>query len=60
MAGHEKKASRRITPDELLARIGSAEISAHEVLSALYPELAAKRSEIDAKRGVAGLEAEQG
>ena len=45
--------------DELLARIGSAEISAHEVLSTLYPELAAKRSEIDARRAVAGLEADQ-
>ncbi|RQP07213.1 MAG: bifunctional (p)ppGpp synthetase/guanosine-3',5'-bis(diphosphate) 3'-pyrophosphohydrolase, partial [Paracoccus sp. BP8] len=45
--------------DELLARIGSAEISAHDVLTTLYPELAQKRSEIDAKRAVAGLEADQ-
>ena len=45
--------------DELLARIGSAEISAHDVLAALYPELAFKRSEVDASRAVAGLEADQ-
>ncbi|WP_062560857.1 RelA/SpoT family protein [Paracoccus aminovorans] len=45
--------------DELLARIGSAEISAHDVLSTLYPELASARSEIDARRAVAGLEADQ-
>ena len=45
--------------DELLARIGSAEISAHEVLSILYPELAEKKSEIDAKKSVSGLEADQ-
>ncbi|WP_312526167.1 bifunctional (p)ppGpp synthetase/guanosine-3',5'-bis(diphosphate) 3'-pyrophosphohydrolase [Paracoccus sp. (in: a-proteobacteria)] len=46
--------------DELLARIGSAEIAGQEVLAALYPELASSpQGEIDAKRAVAGLEADQ-
>ncbi|MRX49588.1 RelA/SpoT family protein [Paracoccus sp. S-4012] len=45
--------------DELLARIGSAEISAQEVLGALYPELAHAPAEISADRAVAGLEADQ-
>ena len=44
--------------EELLARIGSAEISAHEVLAALYPELADKQDSIDATRPIAGLEAD--
>ena len=44
--------------EELLARIGSAEISAHEVLAALYPELADKHEDIDASRPIAGLEAD--
>ena len=45
--------------DELLARIGSAEISTQEVLGALYPELAQASEEIAADRAVAGLEADQ-
>ena len=44
---------------ELLARIGSAEIAAQDVLRTLYPELASAQSEVDAKRAVAGLEADQ-
>jgi GTP pyrophosphokinase/guanosine-3',5'-bis(diphosphate) 3'-pyrophosphohydrolase len=49
-------------PDEteVLARIGSAELTAREVIAAIYPELAAKPSEeIDARRAVAGLAADQ-
>ncbi len=46
--------------NEVLARLGSAEISAREVLQALYPELADKGDEIDAQRAVVGLDAEQG
>jgi len=45
--------------DELLARIGSAEIGANEVLAALYPELAQRADEIAADHAVAGLEADQ-
>ncbi|WP_299847093.1 bifunctional (p)ppGpp synthetase/guanosine-3',5'-bis(diphosphate) 3'-pyrophosphohydrolase [uncultured Paracoccus sp.] len=44
--------------EELLARIGSAEVSAHEVLAALYPELADKQDSIDATRPIAGLDAD--
>jgi GTP diphosphokinase / guanosine-3',5'-bis(diphosphate) 3'-diphosphatase len=50
-------------PDEteVLARLGSAELTAREVIEAIYPELATKTTEeIDARRAVAGLEAEQG
>ncbi len=49
-------------PDEteVLARIGSAELTAREVIEALYPELAAKPSEeIEGRRAVAGLAADQ-
>ena len=46
--------------NELLARIGSAEVPAQDVLRRLYPELVSTQSEIDAKRAVAGLEADQG
>jgi len=50
-------------PDEaeLLARIGSAELAASEVLAALYPELAARQneSEIEPTRAVLGLGADQ-
>lgn len=45
--------------DELLARIGSAEIPSQQVLGALYPELATQQSEVDPTRPVAGLEADQ-
>ena len=43
--------------DELLARIGSAEHSAKEVLGVLYPELADIEDELDGRRPIAGLEA---
>ncbi|KTF05343.1 guanosine-3',5'-bis(Diphosphate) 3'-pyrophosphohydrolase, partial [marine sediment metagenome] len=44
--------------EDLLARIGSAENSAKEVLGVLYPELADHQDEIDGKRPFAGLEAD--
>ncbi|MGH1415987.1 MAG: RelA/SpoT family protein [Pelagimonas sp.] len=47
--------------DTLLARLGSAEISAREVVEAVYPDLAIRNeSEIDAGRAVVGLEHGQG
>ncbi|MBV0890844.1 bifunctional (p)ppGpp synthetase/guanosine-3',5'-bis(diphosphate) 3'-pyrophosphohydrolase [Paracoccus sp. Z118] len=45
--------------DELLARIGSAELSAQQVIATLYPNLAPPEDEIDARRAVAGLAADQ-
>lgn len=45
--------------DEMLARIGSAEMSAQELIRALYPDLTPAEEEIDATRAVAGLEADQ-
>ena len=45
---------------ELLARIGSAELTARKVIETLYPELAlATADEVDAQRPVAGLDADQ-
>lgn len=45
---------------EVLARLGSAELTAREVISSLYPELAAKSGdEIDAARAIVGLEPDQ-
>ncbi|MEO1911138.1 MAG: bifunctional (p)ppGpp synthetase/guanosine-3',5'-bis(diphosphate) 3'-pyrophosphohydrolase [Paracoccus sp. (in: a-proteobacteria)] len=44
--------------EELLARIGSAENSAKEVLGVLYPELVDHHDEIDSERPFAGLEAD--
>ena len=44
---------------ELLARLGSAELSAREVLQALYPELADKGDEIDMQRAIVGLGPDQ-
>ncbi|WP_282602261.1 bifunctional (p)ppGpp synthetase/guanosine-3',5'-bis(diphosphate) 3'-pyrophosphohydrolase [Paracoccus sp. PARArs4] len=44
--------------EDLLARIGSAENSAKEVLGVLYPELADSQDEIDSRRPIAGLEAD--
>ncbi|RMA40792.1 RelA/SpoT family protein [Rhodophyticola porphyridii] len=43
--------------DELLARIGSAELSARDVVAALYPELVARsdEGEVEARRAVIGL-----
>ncbi|MBV0913269.1 RelA/SpoT family protein [Anianabacter salinae] len=47
--------------DDLLARLGSAEMSAREVVQTLYPELAAVRrtGEVEPKRAVIGLSPEQ-
>jgi GTP pyrophosphokinase/guanosine-3',5'-bis(diphosphate) 3'-pyrophosphohydrolase len=46
--------------DELLARLGAAELSARAVVERLYPETAAAQSEvIDPERAVAGLPAER-
>ncbi|NRA98476.1 MAG: bifunctional (p)ppGpp synthetase/guanosine-3',5'-bis(diphosphate) 3'-pyrophosphohydrolase [Rhodobacteraceae bacterium] len=46
--------------DELLARLGSAELTAREVVEAVYPDLVAKQGdEIDAARAVVGLEPDQ-
>jgi GTP pyrophosphokinase/guanosine-3',5'-bis(diphosphate) 3'-pyrophosphohydrolase len=43
--------------EEILARLGSAELTAREVVTTLYPELAeTKGEEIDAARAVVGLE----
>ncbi|MDO5646935.1 bifunctional (p)ppGpp synthetase/guanosine-3',5'-bis(diphosphate) 3'-pyrophosphohydrolase [Paracoccus sp. (in: a-proteobacteria)] len=44
--------------DDLLARIGSAENSAKEVLELLYPEAGDHHDEIDMRRPFAGLEAD--
>ena len=45
---------------EVLARLGSAELTAHEVIEAIYPELAAHGAdEIDATRSLVGLAADQ-
>jgi GTP pyrophosphokinase/guanosine-3',5'-bis(diphosphate) 3'-pyrophosphohydrolase len=46
---------------EVLARLGSAELSAREVIEAIYPELATQASveEVDAHRAVVGLTADQ-
>lgn len=45
--------------DEMLARIGSAELSARQVVGVLYPDLAPAEEEIDPARAVAGLEADR-
>ncbi|MFA7432807.1 MAG: bifunctional (p)ppGpp synthetase/guanosine-3',5'-bis(diphosphate) 3'-pyrophosphohydrolase [Gemmobacter sp.] len=44
---------------ELLARLGSAELSTRKVIEALYPELAARPDEVDAARPVVGLSDDQ-
>jgi len=45
---------------EVLARLGSAELSAREVVEAIYPELAAvQKDEVDAQRPVVGLDPDQ-
>ncbi|MEZ5885902.1 MAG: bifunctional (p)ppGpp synthetase/guanosine-3',5'-bis(diphosphate) 3'-pyrophosphohydrolase [Paracoccaceae bacterium] len=49
-------------PDEteVLARLGSAELTAREVIEAIYPELAAHTAdEVDSRRPVVGLAADQ-
>ena len=46
--------------EELLARLGSGEMAAREVVEALYPELADRRGDaIDSRRAVLGLEPDQ-
>ena len=46
--------------EELLARLGSAEVSARDVVSTLYPRLGVKKGEeIDPARAVVGLAADQ-
>lgn len=46
---------------EVLARLGSAELTAREVIEAIYPELATQQSveEVDHRRPVLGLTADQ-
>ncbi len=46
---------------EVLARLGSAELTAREVIEAIYPELATQQpvEEVDARRAVIGLTADQ-
>ncbi|MCV2866155.1 RelA/SpoT family protein [Albidovulum sediminicola] len=45
---------------EVLARVGSAELTASEVLAAIYPELAQQAAEeVDSRRAVVGLTADQ-
>ncbi len=47
-------------PDDLLARLGSAELSARDVVSTLYPELAARDGEeVEQNRAVLGLAPDQ-
>ena len=47
--------------EELLARLGSAEISAREVVAAVYPDLSPRpSSEVDTARAVIGLAHDQG
>ena len=41
--------------EELLARLGSAELAAREVVQTLYPELATGGEEIDVTRAIVGL-----
>ena len=46
--------------DELLARLGSAEVTASEVIHAVYPELSSREGEeVEPKRAVVGLSADQ-
>ena len=46
--------------NEVLARLGSAELTASEVIEAIYPELATQATEeIDERHSVAGLAADQ-
>ncbi len=46
--------------DELLAQLGSAEITSREVVRAIYPELAERKGEeVDTSRAVVGLSGDQ-
>ena len=50
------KSMRLKDRNDLLARLGSAEISGRDVVEAVYPDLAPKKGEsVDAKRAVIGL-----
>lgn len=42
--------------DELLARVGSAELAASDVVKSVYPELAQSSDEIEATRAIIGLD----
>ena len=54
------KQLRIIDRDEVLARMGSAELTGHEVVQAVYPDLAPDESdEIGLERPVIGLSSEQ-
>jgi GTP pyrophosphokinase len=54
------KALRLENGDEMLARLGSAELTAREVVTAIYPDLAQKRGdEIEAAQAVVGLKDDQ-
>jgi GTP pyrophosphokinase/guanosine-3',5'-bis(diphosphate) 3'-pyrophosphohydrolase len=49
-----------VDEEELLARLGSAELTGRKVLETLYPELALSQAdEVDAQRAVVGLGADQ-
>ena len=49
-----------VNEEDLLARLGSAELTGRKVLEALYPELTqAQTDEVDTKRAVVGLGADQ-
>ncbi|GAA3860774.1 bifunctional (p)ppGpp synthetase/guanosine-3',5'-bis(diphosphate) 3'-pyrophosphohydrolase [Celeribacter arenosi] len=43
------------SPEELLARLGSAELTASELVKAVYPELVRESGEVEAPRAVLGL-----
>ena len=46
--------------EELLARVGAAEVTTRQVIGTLYPELAARSGdEVEAARAVVGLEPDQ-
>jgi len=45
--------------EDLLARVGSAELPARDVVQALYPELAEVGAEVDTERAVVGLMPDQ-
>ncbi|MGR3291713.1 MAG: RelA/SpoT family protein [Paracoccaceae bacterium] len=47
------------TGEDLLARVGSAELPARDVIGALYPELTEGGDEVDRKRAVVGLSPDQ-
>ncbi len=51
---------RLTSGDEVLARLGSSELSGHEVVQAVYPELISSDGEkVDSRRAVIGLSAGQ-